>query len=419
VKRVARIIGSLRGPGVTTTLSGFGAQAILIVSGVLVARLLPVDERGQLALMGLLPIIICQLGGLGIPLAVTYELARRPASAASMAAVLVRVMPLQVIVLVTLHVCLLVAFFHPDGGLVWTAALLTIPAVPALLCQQAGLAILQGQQRFTAFNVQRLLPVVAYAGVLVVVAAGGFGGLVACAVGWTGAWIMAGASTTRSALRSLHATEGDDAIEPREFFRFGRRAVLGAVFPVEAFQLDQLIVAVLFEPTAMGLYVVAVALTNLPRFVAQSVGMIAYPRIAAHLDPRLAKRDLWRYFAIAVALCVAIVAFLEVTVGWLIPWFFGARYAGAVPVARLLLIAALFQSARRVLADGARGLGHPCLGAVAEVSSWVVLVPAVVLLRADGLRGIAVAMALTYGISLVVLVFGIMLRPRLVSSARS
>lgn len=398
-----------RRAGVTTVLSGLAGQAVVVVSGVLVARLLAVDDRGHLALMGLLPIVLCQLGGLGIPIAATYELAHRPSGARALASVLIRVLPVQTVVLVAIHIGLLVVLFHDADPRVWDAALVTIPAVPALLCHQLGLCVLQGQQRFGVYNVQRLFPLVAYAGVLLVVAVGGFGSLLACAITWTGAWFAAGAITISTAARGLRRSVGDDPVDSKSFFRFGRRALLGCIFPVEAFQVDQLIVGLMFSPAGLGLYVVAVAVTNAPRFVAHSIGIVAYPRIAAQADGRTAVRVLWRYFGIAMALSLPIVLVLELCVGWLIPLLFGEQYAGAVPIARLLMIGALFQAARRVLADAARGLGRPELGSRAEVVSWFVLVPAVVLLQPQGLEGIAGAMVITYGVSLGVLVLSVLL----------
>lgn len=402
----------MRRAGVTLVLASLAGQAILVVSGVLVARLLPVDERGQLALIALLPLILAQLGGLGVPLAVTYELAREPRSARAVASLLVGVVPVQALCLVLMHFGILIAVFHDEDRSVWTAALLSLAAVPALLCQQVGLGILQGRQRFSAFNVQRLVPMAAYAAVLVVLALGGVGTLVTCAVAWSGAWLLAGIVTITTALRGLRATRGDAVVDRRSFFHFGRRGLLGSVFLVESFQLDQLIVGLLLSPAALGLYVVAVALTNLPRFVAQSIGILAYPRIAAQSDRRIGARLLWRYFWICAALNVLIVGFLELTVGDIIPFLFGKDYAEAVGIAQVLLLGSFLQSARRVLADGARGLGHPELSSVAEVASWFVLVPALIVLAPSGAQGVAVAIVLMSGASLVILVVSVIHRGR-------
>ena len=51
-------------------MTGFGGQAVLIISGILAARILGVEGRGYLGLLIIFPIVLCQLGGLGLPQAV-------------------------------------------------------------------------------------------------------------------------------------------------------------------------------------------------------------------------------------------------------------------------------------------------------------------------------------------------------------
>jgi O-antigen/teichoic acid export membrane protein len=136
------------------------------------------------------------------------------------------------------------------------------------------------------------------------------------------------------------------------------------------------------------------AFTNLPRFVAQSIGMVAYPKVAS--DSGSAGATTLSYALAGVAASGAIVVCLEAAAGRMVPFFFGAEFAGAVPITRVLLLAAAFSSLRRVLNDCARGLGRPDLGARAEVVSWFVLVPLVAALGPElGGLGIAWALAAT------------------------
>src|SRR6185369_9109730 len=61
----------------------------------------------------------------------------------------------------------------------------------------------------------------------------------------------------------------------------------------------------------------------------------------------------------------------------LVEIFFGSQFDAATPIARILLVATLFMCARRVLTDGVNGLGRPGLGTIAEISSWVLLIPTI------------------------------------------
>src|SRR5215207_4887551 len=142
---------------------------------------------------------------------------------------------------------------------------------------------------------------------------------------------------------------------------FGAIGFLGTTSPVDTLQLDQLLVGLFLSPAALGLYVVGVAFTNLPRIFAQSVGYVVYPHVARQRTIEQARRSIWISGALTAAITGAIVAALELASGWMVPFFFGDTFAGAVPLTQILLAGAAFVSVRRVLSDGARGAGYPGL----------------------------------------------------------
>jgi O-antigen/teichoic acid export membrane protein len=99
----------------------------------------------------------------------------------------------------------------------------------------------------------------------------------------------------------------------------------------------------------------------------------------------------------------AVVIVLELTAGWLVPLFFGSAFEAAVPITRILLISSFFYGARRVLADAMSGAGRPGLGSVAELSSWIALLPLMaVLTPLWGVEGVAAALAISSAVSLAV-----------------
>ena len=84
----------------------------------------------------------------------------------------------------------------------------------------------------------------------------------------------------------------------------------------------------------------------------------------------------------------------------LVPFFFGADYGGAVVVTRILLIGAFLFAIRRLLADGAKGMGLPGLGSIAELGSWILLVSLLaVLMPPFGLACVATAIAISSALS--------------------
>ena len=195
------VLRQSRMPLAGSVLTGLVGQAVLIVSGVLAARILGVQDRGYLALLILFPAVLAQIGSLGLPLAATFELSRDRSRWAEVLRTLLRPMVLQDVSLVLLHAGILLAVFWSDPHAVKVSALLSLAAVPAILGQSYGTAILQGQQRFLAFNVLRALPATSYAVAVLAIFVVGGGNLEWVVVGWIVASLVSAAVTLFVAFR--------------------------------------------------------------------------------------------------------------------------------------------------------------------------------------------------------------------------
>jgi O-antigen/teichoic acid export membrane protein len=386
-------------------MTGLGGQISVLVSGIIAARLLGPEDRGNLALLALIPLALSQLGSLGLPLALTYEFSHDEPRARGALRNVARPALVLTAVLLATHALIVIALTSERDAGVQIAAAITLLVVPADSAQLYGLSILQGRRDFASFNVLRLLPAVSY-GVLAAVA---FllhaGSLPLFALLFAGSYAVVGAVTLSIALRRSPPKDVPEATRASALLRFGIRGLFGSVSPLETLRLDQAIVGLFLSPAALGLYVVGVAFTNLPRFVSQSIGVVAYPHVTAQHDPAMARRSMWRFLFMSIVICAAVIAPLELIAGWVVPTFFGEAFAAAVPIMQILLVSALFLSARRVLTDTSRGIGQPGLGTVAEIVSWVSLVPGIALLAPPyGALGVAVAFTISAAISLMVLV---------------
>jgi O-antigen/teichoic acid export membrane protein len=383
------------------------SQAALVLSGVLVARALGPADRGYMAIVIWVPSLVALVGSMGLPIASTYFVARSPESAHSIARKLIVPALLQTAIGVPITLGALVAVLSGEPARVISAGLVATALVPAVLAQTYGLALLQGQRRFRAFNVLRVVPASLYSIAVLGAFIAGLHSLFQITVATTAASVVAAGLIIVVLLRGLFPRGDIAAAEVpsrSQLTRFGLKGLFGSVLPVEDFRLDQAAVALFLNPVSLGFYVVAQAFVNLPRFVAQGVGGIAYPSVAGHRDPRLARRSLWRHFALGAGLALGAVTVLEIAVPNLISLFFGAAFSEAVPIARILLIGAFCLSARRVLADGVRGAGYPTLGTIAEAASWMILLPAMVVLAPlFGAEGVALAVTVSWAASLIIL----------------
>jgi antigen flippase len=387
-----------------TLAIGLAVQGIIVFSGVLAARMLGPEGRGHLALYALIAAILVELGGLGLPTAMTYRIARDPANARAIARVLAPTIGTQVALLFVIQAALIEVLFSGSSHDILAAATISLALVPSYLAQRYCLAILQGQQRFTWFNVVRVAQPAIYSTAMVALFLVGPRTLLAVTLGFVMSNVVIGLVALGVTLRGLPVDHDASQISLSSMLRFGVKGMLGASNPIETFNLDQAIVGLALSPADLGLYVVGVAFTNLPGFIAKSIGIVAYPRVASQNTASDVRRVVWRYFWLNLMLGFIVIAVLEILSGWLVPLFFGDQFRGAIPITRILLVSAFFLAGRRVLSDGLRGANFPGLGSVAELAAWFVLLPLLPLFAAwGGVQGVAFALVIASAFALLLL----------------
>ena len=360
------------GPNAQTLGATIVAQALTLMSGVIAARALGVDGRGQLALLWLLPLILAQLGGIGLPQATTYFVARDPKNTAGIVRIsLSLVMKLALLVSIA-YAAGLALLSDPSRSFSTLDGALSVSLIPCLLFQGIGPATLLGLSNYTSFNVARIAPAALYAvGAVILLAAGGANLTSFLATSVT-AWLLGGVFGWWLLLSQMPPGRDANEATPRKILGFGARGVIGGFSAIDDVRLDQVFVGLWLDARSLGLYVAAVAFCNLPKFVAQGIGAVAFPRVASSATSRQAWAETDRALRIGTALIMLCVTGLMLTLPFLLPFLFGDDFGDAIKIGRILLLGALFLAIHRLLNELARGLGHPGYGSITELVNTMV-----------------------------------------------
>jgi O-antigen/teichoic acid export membrane protein len=166
-------------------------------------------------------------------------------------------------------------------------------------------------------------------------------------------------------------------------------------------RLDQLVLSQTVAAAQLGRYAVAVTFTTLALPVVAAVGYVAFPRLAnSTLSPDRAAR-LVRLAAVGSgAVALAIVVPLALSAGWLVPWMFGPGYRDAVPLIWILAPGGVFLAVNAVLGDLLRGRNRPLTVAWAQGAGAVVTVAGLALLLPPfGVYGAAAASTTAYTVT--------------------
>jgi len=378
-------------------LTTFAIQGLGIMSGALAARLLGVENRGLLAAVMLWPSVIAYVGLIGGPTAYTYLAANRKAPIATLSGNAVLISVLQAALLAVVGIPIVVFALAKYPAIVGLAIVFLVAFIPLSLLTRYLNALNQGQGRFAQFNVIRLSVQVIYVlgiGILTL--------LHAYKLKWTLIVVLlsnAGAAAIALVimLKGIRFRPRVELATITETFRYGVRAHLGNLAPIDAMQLDLVAVVLLLGPRDAGLYSIGLATALTVRAVGTTMGMVALPEIAAATPTRIGS-TIGKLVRLAVIFNLLVAGTIFVLAGTLVPIIYGHQYAPAILLARILIVATVAASLKQVMGDCLRGAGRPLSGTIAEVVGWpVAAIGLAILVPRFGSIGAATAVLICYG----------------------
>ena len=392
----------------TDTARVFGGQVIMTVIGVgtgmITARALGPHDRGLFQMLVLLPTTLSNFAKLGIAQAAVYSMRRRGASAS--AVVTNAVWFAVVLGLLMALVCyagrewLLVRVIK---GAPESALLPMLLLLPFVLLQVYLLGIVQAMERFQEYNFQQVVPnVLALIGMAVV--------LLWLHGGLLGAVLTQGAIVVFVTVwlawrvhRLAPIGWRFDHELGREMLAFGGKSYVQTLAATLHLRIDQYMIGYLLDPTQVGLYAVAVNLTNLLLRVPDALGTVLFPRLAGASEERahIATAEVSRLtIGIVLLGCLGFVVFGP----FAIPLLFGAKFHGAVAPMLVLLPGIVMMSLYLILSRNFTSRNRQQINIVAaglalsiNIGSNLWFIPHY------GIVGAAASSCISYGVAALVL----------------
>lgn len=375
---------------------GLLVQVLLTISGIISARLLGVEGRGEIALVAAVSLMGAQLtlGG-SLPVAVTKQLAERGLTARDGLSGLGRRWSLLTVgLLVPFGGLLVVLHGDLDEAYVWWLGLLVVLlAVENVTIRLVGASMLGEQSPLTRIAVATLLPQSCVTVGLVILFV-----LQRESTALVVATIMAGGLLVGlvASLALLKAPTGDsDArLSEPEVWRVARANYLAAVGPIDGLGLDRTLVGAILGTSVLGLYAAAVALASLAGMLGSGLATVLLPRLAAAQGDPAAERRLVRRWLVRGALTIgAVTAVVTVVSRPVIELAFGQAFSDAALIAHWLVPAIGILGFRRLLVAVLQARDRGSLASWVELTLTPALVLAIVVAALlDSVQGVGVAM---------------------------
>jgi O-antigen/teichoic acid export membrane protein len=382
-----------------TLAASFGIQGVNVLTGVLLARSLGVEDRGTLAILLLWPFLLSSVATFGVPDAVAYANARALAPSRVVFGTALAIGAAESVIVAATSIVVL-SLVAPD--VTGPTVAVVVAVVPLYIGAGFATAALQANRRLRAFNVTRLSVPFAMALLLLAFAATATLTVTTAVVAYFITYVVAATVGVSLALRGTGRLAVDRRIA-RTLVGYGARSHVSFVATTLNERLDQLLISIFLSATSLGLYVVAATLTAGTAVIGASVALVALPRIARVADDRDRALRMCRRLALGT-LALSVVATIPVAAlaPWLLATLFGDGFAAGSSACRILLAAAVFLAFSRVLGSMLKALGKPLRAGEGDAAGLAVTIVALaVLLPLAGIVGAAIASLLAYAVACV------------------
>ncbi len=381
--------------------AGILTQLLFTISGILAARMVGVEGRGQVVMVATLGAMASQLtlGG-GLPNAVTKLLAeRRVVARDGLRGLVLGWTPWALLAASIAGGYMLFLEWDVPGpmkyGLAVTAVITALQTMASRILVGAMLGEGANQVHIALTG---LLPQAVVVGVV--------GAAMALGIRWNPVelltvTIVCTGLVLLARLRILARPTGrpENRLDRRELNRLARHTHVGSVGPIDGLALDRMLVGSLLGNVQLGLYSVAFALGGLTSIFGMAMGMVSLPRVAVlQADPRAERHFVRRLLLFSMALFTMVVLAMQALLVPIIRLTFGADFLGATECARWMIVASAFLGLRRVMIAVLQGRGRGTYASIVELTLTPVMVGGIVVAAAlESLVAVGITM-LTVGI---------------------
>lgn len=377
-------------------------QIVNIATGLLAARLLLPEGRGELAEIMLWPGLLMEFGILAMSDALLYRAATRAASPKTLFATVMWIGLALTVVLTAVGYLVIPHMTASDSATVRAVEAWYIAAyVPVYLFSLFVATMFQGHLDLVAWNVVRTLVGLGYLGFIAIFHLAGRTDVESFALAYVAGTLVSGlVGLVWLGLKGWIGWRPDFAAA-KGLLGYGARLHLGEMVNSLRQRVDQMGVSLFLSAVDMGHYVVALTVANGPMILVNTVAGVAFPKISQAGDPADKLRIFGTYLRLAMALSIASAVGLSALAPWLVPLIFGRAFEESAVLCQIMLLGLPFFAAKLMFIqalnafDKSLAIGWAeAAGLAAAIASLALLMPSI------GIRGAAWALVVANVVAL-------------------
>lgn len=377
---------------VQTIASRFTIIGLNAATGILTARLLAPEGRGELAAMSIWPALVAGLTTLGLPTALIYHGRRDPARLGELTVSALTLAAIGGLIGTAIAWAVIPIWLQQHPPAIIMAARFCLFATVINSMTLVGRAAWEARGDFRSSNLTQVAaPAMTIVG-LVGLAATGHLTSVTAAITYVGVslpvlvWMLAG-------LRPDHVLAGRETTAAwRELAHYGARSYGVDLFGVLSVYLDQALVVGMLTPVAMGIYAVATSLARIVSAVHVGTATLMLPTVVGYSTDALTA-TIARSARLAAVFTAAIGLVIVVAGPLLVERLYGRAYASAGPLLPILVLAMIVGGTTYVLMQGLLAAGRPGIVTLTQFVGLALGTPFFfILIPSSGSQGAAIAL---------------------------
>lgn len=373
----------------------FVSVLILLVNmltGVLTARYLGPAGRGEQTAMVNWSQFLAFSMSFGIPSALIYNAKKNPDEAGVLYRVALLIGLGFGIVAMTIGIIVLPYWLSSFSSDVVLFAQYSMILCPLIVVSQINNAAFQFRGDYKTFNWLRYLsPLLTLAMIGILILTGTINPYTT-ALAYLVPSVPLFIGMTISLLRTYKVKMRQTYLNFKRLFTYGLGSYGNDLLGQFSSYIDQIIIAGLLRPADLGLYAVAVSLSRMVNFFANSITVVLFPK-ASELSKDEAVALTFKAFRISTTCTLLAALFLMVAAPFVIPLLYGKDFNTALTVFRLLLLDVTISGGTLILAQAFMALGKPKFVSILQGVGLILVIPLLFLLVPKfGLFGAGMAM---------------------------
>jgi len=380
-----------------TFLTNITLALLAIATGVLAAHLLGPSGEGELTAIQTWPLLLATLAMLGLDSALVYFIAHKPEKSKQLTSTAIVIGAISFLVVSIIAWFALPYLLSAQKPQVISAArvFLLIGGIYAVVGIPHG--ALRGAHSFSAWNLSRIAPSLAWLALLLVAWVLRSANPVSLSRWYLVGVLACGLPVLAVAHHRLQGPLKPDIKLAPSMLRFGLPSALTSLPQTVNLRFDQLLIIAFLPSRSLGFYVVAVAWSGAVAPLLSAVGAVLFPHVSGETDSYRQGHLLATALQCGALVAIATSAPFMLLAPFGLPLVFGSRFGAAIPSALVLVPAGAILAWAGIAEEGLRGLGRPTIVLVAElVAAGVTVASLPLLLHASGIFGAAVASLLGY-----------------------